>query len=58
MKLYNIEWENVTPDHDYWCDTYISYAEHEDGTPLTDEELESMDSDVICEYLIEDMPWL
>ncbi len=58
MKLFNIEWENVSPDHDYWCDTYIGYAEHENGTPLSRDELESLDSDVVYEYLVDRMPWI
>lgn len=58
MELYNIEWENVTANYDYWCDTFITYAEHEDGTPLSKEELDNLDSDLVGEYLAEEMPWL
>lgn len=58
MQLYNIEWENVNMDHDYWCDTYISYAEHANGSPLTDDELENIDEGIIYEYLVDQMPWL
>lgn len=45
MKLINIEFENVDPkDYPDFCDAFISYAEHQDGTPLTDEELDSLDT--------------
>lgn len=37
----NFEVEDVHSwDYPDFCDAYISYAEWEDGTPLTDEELE------------------
>jgi hypothetical protein len=32
-------------DTDYWCDCYIEEAEYEDGTPLTDEELDKLNND-------------
>ena len=45
MKVQNIEFENVDPkDYPDFCDAFISYAEHQDGTPLTDEELNSLDT--------------
>lgn len=58
MYLQNIEWEGVSPNPNYWCDTYISYAEHENGDPLTNEELENLDEGVIYEYLVDSMPWI
>lgn len=59
MDIYNIEWDGIdTRDYPDFCDAFICYAEHEDGTPLTDEELEDIDSDYIYERLMEDMPWL
>ena len=39
-------------DYPDFCDAYISYAEWEDGTPLTDEELEEFcdaNKDVVYE---------
>ncbi len=48
----NIELENVSNNHDYWCDAFISYAEHDDGTPLTEDELESIDSETVYEAII------
>lgn len=53
-KLYNVEFDGI--DHndamDY-CDAFICYAEHEDGTPLTSNELDNIDSDTTYEYLLE-----
>ena len=40
MKAYNVEIEDIdTRDYPDFCDAFVSYAEHEDGTPFTDEEL-------------------
>ena len=37
----NIKIENVCMnDYPDFCDAFISYAEHENGNPLTEEELE------------------
>ncbi len=58
MYLQNIEWEVVSARQDEWVDTYISYAEHEDGSPLSDVELEEMDEGIVYEYLVHSMPWL
>lgn len=59
MKLYNIEWDNVDArDYPDFCDAYVSYAEHENGEPLTPDELDSLDSSGVYERLMEDMPWL
>lgn len=54
MKLYNVEFDDIDHEdaHDY-CDTFICYAEHEDGTPLSRDELESIDSDTTYELLME-----
>ncbi len=53
-KLKNIEFENLNIfDHDTWVDVYISYAEWADGTPLTDDELQAIESDDIYEYIME-----
>jgi hypothetical protein len=46
LKAYNVEVEDVDPkDYPDFCDAYISYAEHEDGTPFTDEELIKLNED-------------
>lgn len=42
----SIELEDVDMrDYPDFCDAYISYAEREDGTPLTNEELELLNED-------------
>ncbi len=44
MKIINIEFEGVdSKDYPDFCDAFIAYAEHEDGTPLTEDELDSVD---------------
>lgn len=53
MKLFNIEFEGATHSTDYQCDAFITYAEHEDGTPLTEEELDSIPSDQVYEELLD-----
>jgi hypothetical protein len=53
IKLYNVEFEGATHNVDYQCDAFITYAEHEDGTPLTSDELDAIDGDTTYEYLIE-----
>ena len=54
MKIKNIEFDGVdTGDYPDFCDAYIVYAEHEDGTPLTEEELEAIPSDVIHDKLMD-----
>ena len=45
-KYLNAEFDDV--DHgDYpdFCDAFITYAEHVDGTPLTDDELDALNED-------------
>ncbi len=54
MKIINIELDGFAPnrhDYDYWCDVYVSYAEHTNGVPLTEWELDKIDSDVIYEEI-------
>lgn len=34
-------------DYPDFCDAFISYAEWKDGTPLTDDELEKIDSETV-----------
>lgn len=52
--LINVEFDDI--DHsdamDY-CDAFISYAEKENGTPLTENELDSIPSDVVYDYLMD-----
>lgn len=44
----SIEIENVDmKDYPDFCDAFISYAEWKDGTPLTDDELEKIDSETV-----------
>lgn len=43
MKVYNAELDDVhTGDAPDFSDAYVSYAEHEDGTPFTDDELDDL----------------
>lgn len=48
MKIQDLKIDGIDLD-DYpdFCDAYASYAEWEDGTPLTDEELAEIDSSII-----------
>ncbi len=44
--IQNVEVEDVfTWDYPDFCDAYVSYAEHLDGTPYTDAELEELNED-------------
>ena len=46
MKAYNLELDGIdTRDYPDFCDAFICYAEHEDGTPFTDEELDDLNDD-------------
>jgi hypothetical protein len=46
MKITNIEIDGINfKDYPDFCDAFISYAEYEDGTPLTDEELDELNAD-------------
>lgn len=39
-KVVEVSVDGVDPrDYPDFCDTFFSYAEYEDGTPLTDDEL-------------------
>jgi len=46
MEYQNIEFDGVygsdAPD---FCDAFICYAEHKDGTPLTDDEIDKLNDD-------------
>jgi len=54
MNLYNIEWDGIDyADGEDYSDAFISYAEHENGEPLTSDEIDSLDSDLVYELLME-----
>jgi hypothetical protein len=54
MKLQNVSFDGVdTRDYPDFCDAFIDYAEYEDGTPLTEDELDAIPSDVFYEKLME-----
>jgi hypothetical protein len=58
MKATNIELEGIdTGDYPDFCDAFIAYAEHEDGTPFTEAELDvlNMDTDLIHEQVFEQL---
>lgn len=46
MKVINAEIDDLNHgDYPDYCDAFVSYAEHEDGTPLTDEELDTLNDE-------------
>jgi hypothetical protein len=50
----NIEVEGVDGnDYPDFCDAYATYAEHEDGTPYDEQELEDIDPEVIYQAALE-----
>jgi len=51
--LINVEFEGIDYADAHDSNAYISYAEKRDGTPLTEQELDSIPSDVAYEYLME-----
>ena len=54
--IFNIEWDDVDlGDYPDFSDAYISYAEWEDGTPLTEEELENIDTGDYYDELLESL---
>jgi hypothetical protein len=57
-EIKNWEIDGVdSSDYPDFCDAYFSYAEYEDGTPLTDDELEGLSynyADVLNEAAMED----
>lgn len=56
MKIQNVEIENVNgwDAHDF-ADAYITYAEHEDGTPLTEDELDDIPHEVVYEEILKSL---
>lgn len=56
MNIFNVEIENIdTRDCPDFVDAFISYAEHENGKPLTDDELDQVneDSELVCHHTLE-----
>lgn len=52
--VYNVQIGDLyTDDAPDFCDAYISYAEYEDGTPLTEDELDKLneDTDLVHEHV-------
>lgn len=46
MKIINIKIDGIdTKDYPDFVDAYIVSADHEDGTPLTDSELDDLNAD-------------
>jgi len=53
MRLYNVEIEGIDPrDAPDYSDAFISYAEHKNGEPLSDDELDIINSDDIYDYIV------
>lgn len=52
--MINVEFDGIElgDAHDF-SDAYIKYAEHDDGTPLTEQELEDIDSSEVYELLMD-----
>lgn len=47
MKAYNLEFSGIDmSDAPDFCDAYITYAEHENGEPLNENELDELNYDV------------
>ena len=54
MVIKNIEFEDIDPnDYPDFTDAMIVYAEHEDGTPLTEAELNNLDLGNYHHYIIQ-----
>jgi hypothetical protein len=46
MQYLNIEFVGIDhSDYPDFCDAFICYAEHDDGEPLTDDELDLLNDD-------------
>jgi len=53
MKLFNVVVSGIHwKDAPHYVDAYIESAEHEDGTPLSNEELEGIPSDTVYAYTL------
>lgn len=56
MNIINVKVDGIDhTDYPDFVDAFICYAEHEDGTPLSDEELEGIDEDLVYEYVLEEL---
>ena len=45
-KAYNVQVDGIdTRDAPDFCDAYILHAEHEDGTPMSESELDALNED-------------
>lgn len=52
LKLKNVEFDGIDrSDYPDFCDAFIVYAEHADGTPLTEQELENIPSETVHSLL-------
>lgn len=55
MKYFNIEFDGIDhSDYPDFADAFVSYAEHPDGTPLTDDELDILNDDY---GLVHELVW-
>jgi hypothetical protein len=46
MKVFNAELDGIdTRDYPDFSDAFVAYAEHEDGTALTDDELDTFNDE-------------
>ena len=46
MQIINAELDGIdTRDYPDFADAFVCYAEHPDGTPLTEEELDTLNTD-------------
>ena len=56
----NVEIDGISSfDYPDFCDAYCCYAEHLDGTPLTDEELEELtDTGFVGEYILDNQLYI
>lgn len=53
MKIHNAYVTNIEgADAPDFCNAYVESAEHEDGTPFTDEELQAIDPDTTYDLLM------
>lgn len=51
MDAHNIELAGIdTRDAPDFCDAHVVYAEHADGTPYTDDELDTLNDDADFVY--------
>lgn len=52
LSLKNVEFDGIDrSDYPDFCDAFITYAEHADGTPLTEQELENIPSETVHSLL-------